>query len=113
MRIILAAVPLALFAACNSGAANNAAANDSGAANAAAPAPAANEAKPAEAQAAADPRRAGEIAECVQDVQSEVEPGTDVQAFCGCAVDRIQGGRGEREAMDQCAAELGVRERQR
>jgi hypothetical protein len=117
MRTILAvaAMPLLALAACNGGTAGSNAA-DAPAANASA-APAANDAKPAEAapgnHAAADPGRAGEIAECVADVQTEVPPGTDLNAFCGCAVDKMQMGLGERDAMEQCAAQMGIQPRGR
>lgn len=110
MRIILATLPLALLAACGGGASENKAGN--------AAAPAANAAEPAANAAAptnalADPRRANEIQECVADVRSEVPEGTDVDAFCGCAVDRMQGGGGERDAMEACAAEMGIQPRGR
>ena len=127
MRMIFIAVPLALLAACNQ---SGAPTNNAATANAAAPEAAGNAAKPAEAGAAApeaaadaakpsgtdtaamDPRRAGEIAECIQDVAREVPPGTDVNAFCGCAVDRMQStGAGERDAMNYCAAQMGIQPR--
>lgn len=110
MRTILAAVSLVLLAACSRGGAGNDAAGNA-AANAAAPA--ANEAKPAAtgAAATADPHRANEIAECVADVRTEVPEGTDLNAFCGCAVDRMQTGLGERPAMEQCAAQMGIQPR--
>ena len=107
MRVILLAVPLALLAACGGGAttntANAAAANGSAsAANAAAP-----------ANALGDARRADEIQECSDDVRTEVPEGTDLNAFCGCAVDRMQTGLGERQAMEQCAAQMNIQPRGR
>lgn len=60
------------------------------------------------ANALADPRRAGEIQECKDDVTNELPAGTDMDAFCGCAVDGMQGGRGERAAMEACAAQMGI-----
>ena len=109
MRMILAASSLALLAACGGGASNNAAGNaaaPAGTANAAAPAPSADPALAA--------RRADEIRECSDDVRSELPEGADLNAFCGCAVDRMtQSGAGERDAMEQCAAQLGITPRGR
>ena len=99
---------LALLAACGGGGANNAAGNAAApAANMAAPAPAAGPATPAPSPAAA-----GEIQECVSDVANELPPGTDVNAFCGCAVEKMaaNGGR-ERPAMEECAAQMGIQPR--
>lgn len=110
MRIILATLPLVLLAACGGAATGNKAGNAAEpAANAAAPA--ANEA--AATNALADPRRANEIQECIGDVRTEVPEGTDLNAFCGCAVDRMQSGGGERDAMEACAAEMGIQPRGR
>jgi hypothetical protein len=117
MRIILTAASLALLAACGGAATGNEADNAAG--NAAA-APAENAAAPAEnaaapaatAGGAGDARRANEIGECAGDVRGELPAGTDVDAFCGCAVDRMaQGGAGEREAMEQCATQMGIEPR--
>jgi hypothetical protein len=103
MRVILAGLSLTLLAACggkaNTNAANGAAANAS--------APAANAAAPA------DPRRAGEIQECIADVRTEMPEGTDLNAICGCAVDKMQTGARERQAMEQCAAQMGIQPRGR
>lgn len=107
MRMILAAVSLAFLAACGGKATTNAA--NAAAANASAPA--ANAAAPA--NALADAHRADEIGECSDDVRTELPEGTDVAAFCGCAVDRMQTGLGERQAMEQCAAEMNIRRRGR
>jgi len=115
MRMILIAVPLVLLAACG-GTAQNKAGNAANDANAAAPAPAANAAAPApaaNAAAPADPRRANEIQECIADVRTEVPEGTDLNAFCGCAVDRIETGARERDAMEQCAAQMNIQPRGR
>jgi hypothetical protein len=110
MRIILATLPLALLAACGGAASENQAANAAApAANAAEPVAAANAAAPT--NALADPRRANEIQECSDDVRTEVPEGTDLNAFCGCAVDRMQSGGGERGAMEACAAEMGIQPR--
>ena len=104
MRILLVAVPLALLAACSDAdrPANNAA-------NAAAPEAAANATSAANTTAAMAPARAGEIQECIQDIRPEVPEGTDLDAFCGCAVDRMRGmGEEERPAMEACAAQMGI-----
>lgn len=108
MRIIfaLAAVTsLSLLAGCGGGGGGNNAAN--------APAPAANapaeSAAPAQTPAPTAARDPGAHQECVQDVQTELPQGTDVNAFCNCAVDGMaaNGGR-ERPAMEQCAAQMGI-----
>jgi hypothetical protein len=110
MRTILAGLALAMLAACG-GAATNA--NDS-AANSSAPVGNATAPdKPANASAAVDPARADEIGECTQDVANELPAGTDVNAFCNCAVDGMQGGRGERAAMEACAAQMGIESERR
>ena len=115
MRIIFlaATASLCLLAGCNrGGGANNAAAS--------APAPATNApvesaAPPAQAPVAAGTggaRDPSSIQECVQDVQNELPSGTDVNAFCQCAVDGMaQNGGRERPAMEQCAAQMGIQPR--
>jgi hypothetical protein len=105
---------LCLLAGCNRGGGNNSAAAN-------APAPAANTAAPAEsaappAQTAAPStggaRNPGDIQECVQDVRNELPAGTDVNAFCECAVAGMaQNGGRERPAMEQCAAQMGIQPR--
>lgn len=116
MRTILTGLSLALLAACGGGGttANDSAANGSAAApaNSFAP-PTAPLDKPAGAPAAANPARAGEIDECIQDVANELPAGTDTNAFCGCALDGMQGGRGERESMEACATQMGIQPRGR
>ncbi len=104
MRMILAAASLALLAACGGAATENEAANAAGET-----ANTANAAAPADPLAAA--RRADMIRECSDDVRGEVPPGTDLNAFCGCAVDRMGGDTGEREAMEACAAQMGIEPR--
>lgn len=105
MRMILASASLALLAACGGGGANNSAGNAAAAVNGSAGAAA------APAPASADPRRASEIQECIQDVRTELPPSADINAFCGCAVDKMQTGLRERPAMEQCAAEMGIQPR--
>ncbi|MEA3044058.1 MAG: hypothetical protein QOJ53_2262 [Sphingomonadales bacterium] len=105
MRVILLAVPLAFLAACGGKATTNAA--NAAAVNAAAPAAGAA----APANALGDARRADEIRECSDDVRTELPEGTDLNAFCGCAVDRMQTGLPERRAMEQCAAEMHIQPR--
>ena len=109
MRTLMIAVPLALLAACSGGGGNQAATSDN-AANAAAPEAGANTAMSAEnTMAAMDPARAGEIQECIDDIRTEVPANTDLDAFCGCAVERMQSrGEGERPAMEACAAQMGI-----
>jgi len=104
MRIIFCGLSLALLAACGDATTSNAA-NDS-IANMTAAEPAANSAAPSYSDA--DLRRADEISECVQDVALELPTGTDVYGFCGCAVDNMTGGRGERQAMEACATRMGI-----
>jgi hypothetical protein len=63
----------------------------------------------APATPAAGAGRENEMRECADDVRSELPAGTDLNAFCGCAVDKMQTGLRERDAMNQCAAQMGVR----
>ncbi|MEA3014680.1 MAG: hypothetical protein QOD42_3225 [Sphingomonadales bacterium] len=105
MRMILATASLALLAACGGGASNNSAGNS--AANGAAPA--AEGANTAAPVAAASPARENEIRECINDIRTELPAGSDLNAFCGCAVDKMTTGLRERPAMEQCAAEMGIR----
>jgi hypothetical protein len=102
MRMILATASLALLAACGGGASNNNAGN--------AAAPAAEGANAQAPVAAANPARENEIRECIADVRTELPPSADLNAFCGCAVDKMTtGGLAERPAMEQCAAQMGIR----
>ena len=116
MRIIFlaATASLCLLAACNrGGSANNAAAN--------APAPATNAPVESAAPPAQTPlpgagtggaRDPSSVQECIGDVQNELPPGTDVNAFCECAVAGMaQNGGQERPAMEQCAAQMGIQPR--
>jgi hypothetical protein len=114
MRIVFSlavTASLCLVAGCNRGGSANNSVN--------APAPATNApvesaAPPAQtpAPSAGGTRNPSEVQECVQDVQSELPAGTDVNAFCNCAVDGMaaNGGR-ERPAMEQCAAQMGIQPR--
>jgi hypothetical protein len=97
MRMILAAASFALLAACGGGTSNNSAGNSASGANTSAPV------------AASNPQRENEMRECANDVRSELPAGTDLNAFCGCAVDKMQTGQREREAFEQCATEQGIR----
>ena len=101
---VAAFASLCLLAGCNKGAANNSANAPAPAANAAAAAPAANAATPAPAGF----NRDNEIAECTTDMSRHLAAGSDVAGFCGCAVDRIQGGARQNDAMAQCAAQLHI-----
>ena len=108
MRIIFAlaaTTSLCLLAGCGGGAANNTAAAPAANAPAASTAPAQTPV-PAGTGGARDP---SSVQECIQDVQTELPAGTDVNAFCNCAVAGMaaNGGR-ERPAMEQCAAQMGI-----
>ena len=105
MRMIFCGLSLALLAACGDGASTTGTGND-GTANGAVAAPAANAAAPT--NSLADLRRADEVNECIQDVANELPSGTDVNAFCNCAVDNMSQGQGERPAMEACAARMGI-----
>lgn len=95
MRMILATASLALLAACGGNTSNNSAGNS---------------ATPASTAAApANPQRENEMRECADDVRPEFPAGTDLNAFCNCAVDKMQTGLRERDAMNQCAAQQGIR----
>jgi hypothetical protein len=109
---LAAMASLCLLAGCNKGAANNSA-------NAPAPAPAApveNAAPPAETPAPAPAntaggadRRASEIAQCVSGAPGHLPPGTDANAFCGCAVDKmLNNNTPQRDAVNQCAEEMHI-----
>lgn len=115
MRLIVlaATASLCLLAGCNRGAANN---------SANAPAPVENvavpetEAPPAETPApanAAGPSAgasaANEIAECVRDGERNLPAGTDVNAFCTCAVGKMTTNQTpQRDAINQCATEMNI-----
>ena len=109
MRILFLATTasLCLLAACGGGTANNSA-------NAAAPAPATNAAAPAAqtplpGAGTGGARDPSSVQECIGDVQNELPAGTDVNAFCECAVAGMaQNGGQERPAMEQCAAQMGI-----
>lgn len=114
MRIIIvlaATTSLCLLSGCNRGGDNNAAAAN-------APAPAANAPMESAAPPAQTPlpgagtggaRDPSSVQECIADVQNELPAGTDVNAFCECAVAGMaQNGGQERPAMEQCAAQMGI-----
>ena len=107
MRILMlvTTASLCLLAACNGGAAHN-----SANAPAPAPAPAANTAAPAQAPAPAGAASgsANEIAECVAGADENLPAGTDANAFCTCAVGKIGTGTSQRDAINQCAAEMNI-----
>ena len=118
MRIIFALVAtasLCLTAGCNRGAGNNAAAANAPAPAANAPAPVESAAPPAQTAAPASSggaRDPSSVQECIQDVQTELPAGTDVNAFCECAVAGMaQNGGRERPAMEQCATQMGIQPR--
>lgn len=106
MRWILATLSLGLLVACGDAATDDADATENDATETEATDADADDAS---ADPMADARRADMIAECSADVAPEVPPSTDLDAFCGCAVDRMTpDGGGEREAMEACATEMGI-----
>ena len=106
---LAALASLCLLAGCNKGAANNSANAPAPAANAAAPAaPVETPAPAANASAGAD-RRTNEIGECVAGAPGHLPAGTDANAFCSCAVDKmLTSNTPQNEAVNQCAAELHI-----
>ena len=118
MRIIIglaATAALCLTAGCNRGAGSTSAAANAPAPAANGPAPVASAAPPAQTAAPASSggaRDPSSVQECIQDVQTELPSGTDVNAFCECAVAGMaQNGGRERPAMEQCAAQMGIQPR--
>lgn len=131
MRLMLAlGLSTALLAACNNPVANNSSGN-AAAGNLSTPAPGGNVTAPggnmmvpggeadggpggmgqngmAPGGAGRGESREGMLAECVGGAPGNVPPGTDVNALCGCAVDRVMAGSGQRDAIRQCADEQGV-----
>ncbi|MBC7986750.1 MAG: hypothetical protein H7X93_08785 [Sphingomonadaceae bacterium] len=106
MRMILATLSLGLLVACGGAAEDDADRDDETTAESEDAGDDGDDAT--DADASADPRRADMIGECIDDVRPEVPAGTDLDAFCGCAVDGMEGGAGEREAMETCAASMGI-----
>lgn len=105
MRITLgiaAMASLCLLAGCNGGAANNGA--SAPAANASAPAGTA-----APGNAVSPERRVRQIRECVRGAVSQLPPGTDANAFCSCAVDKmLNNGTAQRDAVIECAGQMHI-----
>jgi hypothetical protein len=115
MRITIGLAAIAsvcLLAGCNKGAANNSANAPAPAANTAAPVEAAT--PPAETPApgnavAIAARRAHGISECVSGAPGHLPAGTDANAFCSCAVDKmIASDTPQRDAVTQCANEMHI-----
>jgi hypothetical protein len=109
---LAALASLCLLAGCNKGAANSSANAPAPAANAAAPVeaatPPAETAAPTNAVAGAD-RRASEISECVTGAPGHLPEGTDANAFCTCAVDKVMANNTPQpEAINQCATEMHI-----
>lgn len=106
---LAALASLCLLAGCNKGAANNSANAPAPAANVAAPAPATPAETPAPANAAGADRRASEISECVSGAPGHLPAGTDANAFCTCAVDKMMtNSTPQSEAINQCATEMHI-----
>lgn len=95
MRIlpgIAATASLCLLAGCSGGAANNGA-------SAATPA----------AQAPVSPeRRARQIGQCLETAPSSLPAGSNANAFCTCAVDKMATGMPQRNAVIECADEMHI-----
>ena len=111
MRNLPIAMCLALLAACSGGADNQAASADNAtnAANAGNAAAATTPLSAENTMVAMDPARAAEVLEGIDDLRSEVPANTDLNAFCGCAVDRmLDRNEEERPAMEACAAQMGI-----
>lgn len=123
MRLILTGLAAITLAACNNAGstANSGDGNDS-AANAAASAepanlamppaglaPVGNAIAPGNGSAAGGQSREALLADCTSGAPGNVPDGTDVAALCGCAVDKVLAGAGQRESIRQCATEQNVR----
>jgi len=108
MRLVLATATFALLSACGDTANNTAASNLGTSANLSAPEPAN---LTTSANVLDDARRADMVRECSDDVRNELPQGADLNAFCNCTVDRMQGDSGEREAMEACATQMGIQPR--
>ncbi|MGQ0588073.1 MAG: hypothetical protein ACT4N8_00895 [Sphingosinicella sp.] len=111
MRMIFAGLAAVLLAGCGGAeVANNAASgNDAAPANAVAPVNTVGEAPGNRSSVGPGESREEMVAECSSGAPGNVAEGTDIAALCGCAVDRVIAGSGQREAIRQCAAEQGVR----
>jgi hypothetical protein len=114
MRITIGLAALAslcLLAGCNKGAANNSVNAPAPVANVAEPesvTPPAETPAPTNATGGAD-RRASEISECVSGAPGHLPAGTDANAFCSCAVDKmINNHTPQRDAVTQCATEMHI-----
>jgi len=106
---LAAMASLCLLAGCNKGAANNSANAPAPAANVAeSVTPPAETAAPGNATAGAD-RRTSEIGECVSGAPGHLPAGTDANAFCSCAVDKmLNSNTPQRDAVNQCATEMHI-----
>lgn len=104
---------LCLLAGCNRGGAANETGNAPAAPDnaEAAAASAAPPQTPAPANGAAPDLRTEGIAICVETTPGHLPAGTDANAFCTCAVDRVLADETmtQREAMSQCAAQMNIR----
>lgn len=103
MRMIVTGLSALLIAGCGSGLVQIDEGNNTG------PGPGPAVGGPGGQGAPAAPRpgratREGTIAACVQDLGRSLPQGTNVQALCECAVDRMIAGTGQMDAVRQCAA---------
>ena len=101
MRITIAMAAMAslcLVAGCNNGAANNSAGT------------AANAAGPAAARTPVSPeRRQRQIGQCLTSAPAQLPAGTNANAFCTCAVDKmLNNGTAQRDAVIECAGEMHI-----
>jgi hypothetical protein len=100
MRITIAMAAMAslcLLAGCNNGAANNSG-NAPAAANASAP-----------AAAVSPERRQRQIGQCLTTAPAQLPAGTNANAFCTCAVDKmLTNGTAQRDAVIECADEMHI-----
>lgn len=109
MRMIFVGLAAALLAGCGSGLVQIDEGNNTGpaAGNPAAPGAPSAPGTPTPIRPGRNTREAT-VAACVADLSRSLPPGTNVQALCGCSVDRMIAGTPQMEAVRQCAAEQRV-----
>ena len=106
MRMIVTGLAAALLAGCGSGLVQLDEGNHSGPAAGGTGAPNTPN-NPGPIRPGRNTREAT-VAACVEDLGRNLPRGTDLQALCGCAVDRMIAGTPQMEAVRQCAAEQRV-----
>ena len=60
------------------------------------------------AKALTPERRARQIQACIENASSSLPAGTNANAFCGCAVDKMANGMPQRNAVIECADEMHI-----